>query len=105
MCVIGIRHLGGALSRPPAIPNAVGHRDASYSLTVLTPTEKDVAELRHTILEPWRASVVGRFLNFTYAVLTDDESAEAVDAADHRRLSKLRSRYDTNRRLVANHPL
>src|SRR5439155_12584798 len=35
--VIAIRHLGGALARQPEVPNAIGHRDAAYSLTVLTP--------------------------------------------------------------------
>ena len=42
MCVIGIRHLGGALSPSRRSTNAVGHRDAAYSLTVLTPGNHDV---------------------------------------------------------------
>ncbi|OZM79321.1 FAD-binding oxidoreductase [Pseudonocardia sp. MH-G8] len=36
MCVLGLRHLGGALARPPAVPDAVAHRDAAYLLSVLS---------------------------------------------------------------------
>jgi hypothetical protein len=36
MCVLGLRHLGGALARPPAVPDAVAHRDAPYLLSVLS---------------------------------------------------------------------
>jgi FAD/FMN-containing dehydrogenase len=36
MCVLGLRHLGGAMARPPATPDAVGHRDAPYLLQVLS---------------------------------------------------------------------
>ncbi|MFI5691373.1 FAD-binding oxidoreductase [Kribbella sp. NPDC051586] len=102
MHVIGIRHLGGALTREPEIPNAVGHRDAAYSLTVLTPGK---AGGEQTILEPWRASTVGRFLNFSFATLTPDEIADAYDPGDHTRLTELRRRYDPRRRLWANHQL
>ncbi|RZT14629.1 FAD/FMN-containing dehydrogenase [Kribbella sp. VKM Ac-2569] len=100
MHVIGIRHLGGALARQPEIPNAVGHRDAAYSLTVLTPGKGDDGR---EVLEPWASSTVGRALNFTFAKLTDEEVAEAYD--DHERLVALRRRYDPTRRLHANHQL
>ncbi|MGW6197446.1 FAD-binding oxidoreductase [Kribbella sp. NPDC055110] len=100
MYVIGIRHLGGALARQPEIPNAVGHRDAAYSLTVLTPGMGDAGL---DVLEPWGPSTVGRALNFTFAKLTDEEVAEAYD--DYERLVTLRRRYDPTRRLHANHQL
>ncbi|TCC43367.1 FAD-binding oxidoreductase [Kribbella sindirgiensis] len=100
MHVIAIRHLGGALARPPEVPNAIGHRDAAYSLTVLTPGKGDAGR---DVLEPWTASTVGRALNFTFAKLTDDEIAEAYD--DYERLAALRHRYDPTRRLHASHPL
>lgn len=103
MCVIGIRHLGGALRRPPAVPNAVGHRDAAYSLTVLTPGAADQSTLYRSILEPWRDSTVGRFLNFTFASLSPEEVAAAYD--DYPRLAELSRRYDPDRRLIANHQL
>ncbi|MEV0793736.1 FAD-binding oxidoreductase [Kribbella sp. NPDC050459] len=100
MYVIGIRHLGGALARQPEIPNAVGHRDAAYSLTVLTPGTGDAGR---EVLEPWRASTIGRALNFTFENLTVEEVAEAYD--DYSRLAKIRRRYDPSRRLHPNHPL
>jgi hypothetical protein len=97
--VIGIRHLGGALARPPEIPNAVGHREAAYSLTVLTPRGDTGPE----VLEPWSAAAVGRALNFTFAQLTEAEVAEAYDDDD--RLVALRRRYDPAGRLYPNHRL
>jgi FAD/FMN-containing dehydrogenase len=100
MRVIGIRHLGGALAREPEIPNAVGHRDAAYSLTVLGEPED-----QRTVLEPWKNSTVGRFLNFSFAPLTADEVADAYDPGDYERLTELRRRYDPDRRLHANHQL
>jgi hypothetical protein len=98
--VIAIRHLGGALAREPEIPNAVGHRDAAYSLTVLTPGQGDAAP---EVLEPWRQSTIGRALNFTFMNLSPEEVAEAYD--DHARLTTLKRRYDPARRLQANHQL
>ncbi|MGK4909775.1 FAD-binding oxidoreductase [Streptomyces albus] len=37
MCVLSMRHMGGAFARPPRVPNAVPHRDAGYLLYVLSP--------------------------------------------------------------------
>ncbi|HZX08336.1 FAD-binding oxidoreductase [Kribbella sp.] len=100
MHVIGIRHLGGALARQPEVPNAVGHREAAYSLTVLTPGE---AATPRDVLEPWREATVGRALNFTFEKLTPDEIAEVYD--DYDRLVELRRRYDPQCRLWANHQI
>lgn len=100
MHVIGIRHLGGALSRAPKIPNAVGHREAAYSLTVLTPGKGASAR---EVLEPWREATIGRALNFSFEKLTPEEIAEAYD--DYDRLVDLRRRYDPSRRLHPNHQL
>jgi len=102
-CVVAIRQLGGALSRPPLIPNAVGHRDASYSLTLISPGDDDVTGLHRSILEPWRP--VGRLLNFSGGPLTPAEIREAYEPDVWTRLTELRARYDSDRRLVANHPL
>ncbi|GAA3080557.1 FAD-binding oxidoreductase [Kribbella aluminosa] len=100
MHVIGIRHLGGALARQPEVPNAVGRREAAYSLTVLTPGDGEAAS---EVLEPWREATIGRALNFSFAKLAPEEIAEAYD--DYDRLVELRRRYDPNRRLWANHQL
>ncbi|NUS00116.1 MAG: FAD-binding oxidoreductase [Kribbellaceae bacterium] len=100
MHVIGIRHLGGALARRPEVPNAIGHREAAYSLTVLTPGEGAAAR---EVLEPWREATVGRALNFSFEKLAPEEIAEAYD--DYDRLVELRQRYDPGRRLHPNHRL
>jgi hypothetical protein len=94
MCVIGIRHLGGALAQPAAIANPIGHRDAQYSLTVLSPGEDDVTDVHQAILEPWADRVVGRSLNFSFDRLTGDEIREAFAPADYERLRALKTRYD-----------
>ncbi|HEY3561569.1 MAG TPA: FAD-binding oxidoreductase [Kribbella sp.] len=100
MHVIGIRHLGGALAREPEIPNAVGHREAAYSLTVLTPGKGDADP---AVLEPWCEATIGRALNFSFGKLSREEVAEAYD--DYERLADLRRRYDPSHRLWANHQL
>ena len=101
MCVVGIRHLGGALSRPPAIPNAVAHREAQYALTVLSPGEQDFSTLHRRILEPWTA--IGRQLNFSFGPLTPDQIAEAYDDID--RLRQLRRKLDPTGLLQPNHTI
>jgi hypothetical protein len=103
MCVIGIRHLGGALTQQ--VDNAVGHRHAAYSLTVLSPGNHDATALQRAVLEPWAAFAVGRFLNFTFSPLTPAELREAYEPDAWSRLTELRTRYDAGRRLVANHQL
>ena len=68
MCVLGLRHLGGALARPPAAPDAVAHRDAGYLLSVLSLVDgTDVPGRVHRQLmdavAPW---TVGRSPNFRF---------------------------------------
>jgi FAD/FMN-containing dehydrogenase len=68
MCVVALRHLGGALARPPAVPDAVAHRDAPYLLSVLSLVDgTDVPGRLHRQLmdavAPW---TVGRTPNFRY---------------------------------------
>ncbi|MFI5710147.1 FAD-binding oxidoreductase [Kribbella sp. NPDC051620] len=105
MCVVGIRHLGGALSQKPAVENAIGHRDAQYSLTVLSPGEDDLRAVHDEILAPWSKDAIGRSLNFSMGPLTDDELRYAFEPADHDRLRWLRGVYDPHGLLQANHPI
>ncbi|GAA3570630.1 FAD-binding oxidoreductase [Kribbella ginsengisoli] len=105
MCVVGIRHLGGALSQKPAVENAVGHRDAQYSMTVLSPGEDDLRALHDAILAPWSKDIIGRSLNFSMGPLTDDELRYAFEPADHDRLKWLRGIYDPHGLLQANHSI
>lgn len=96
--VVQLQHLGGALARPPRDGNAVGHRDARYSLSVLSVAEQSeeaAARAFHRRLEeplaPWR---VGRFLNFLFGVADADELREAYEPEAWRRLAGLREAYD-----------
>jgi hypothetical protein len=68
MCVLGLRHMGGALARPPAVPDAAPHRDAPYLLQILSLVDgTDVPGRLHRELmdavAPWTA---GRTPNFRF---------------------------------------
>ena len=103
MCVLGIRHLDGALAQPPAIPNAIGHRDAQYSLTVLTPGKADRSRTHHQILAPAKDRTIGRSLNFSFNKLTEAEVREAYNPTDYDRLKTLKAEYDPTNLLLPNH--
>lgn len=109
MCVIGLRHLGGALARPPRVPNAVGHRDAGYSLMVLSPVAPDGEEVvratHSVVLGPFAGQAVGRSLNFSYGPLSAEEVREGFAPRDYRRLTALKARCDPLGMLHGNHPL
>ncbi|KUJ68403.1 FAD-binding protein [Streptomyces albus subsp. albus] len=104
--VIQVRHLGGALSRPPAAPNAVGHRDARYLLSVLAMSgEGGFEELRaaqQRVFAAMAPVTLGRSLNFLYAVgNTDRDTAGSgsgvrgvYEPADLERLARLKANVD-----------
>lgn len=98
MCVVGLRHLGGALARPPEIANAVGHREAAYLLNALSlvePGEEDKARALHEeVLAPFAADALGRSLNFSYGPLEEDELRSAFAPETYRRLAGLRAACD-----------
>jgi hypothetical protein len=102
-CIVEVRHLAGALSRPPAQANAVGHREANYVARVLSPlltddpedTGTDAARAVHEkAFEPLAPMSIGRCLNFVYGPLTPDEVRTGYDDADYARLTELKGRYD-----------
>jgi FAD/FMN-containing dehydrogenase len=103
MCVVGFRHLGGALARPPAVPNAVGHRDAGYSLSVLSPVPPGEAGLvratHREVLAPWETHAIGRSLNFSFGPLSPEEVADAFAPADYARLTELKTLHDPEGRI------
>ncbi|SFO97942.1 FAD/FMN-containing dehydrogenase [Amycolatopsis arida] len=111
--IVEVRQLGGALARPPAVANAVGHRDAGYLLGFVdplpsaTPTEAEVTEVRRRqrhfehAVAPW--STGGRFLNFLGGDGTTPEiTRTAFTAADHQRLTRLKTHYDPHNLLRRN---
>ncbi len=108
MCVVGIRHLGGALARPPATPNVVGHRDAAYSLMVLSPIEDDldaVVDLHRRLIAPFLPAALGRSLNFSYGALTPAEVREAFDPGVADRIAAVAAALDPAGLLRANQPM
>ncbi|NSC22643.1 FAD-binding oxidoreductase [Streptomyces albus subsp. chlorinus] len=102
MCVLGIRHLGGAFSRPPAVPNAVAHRDAAYLLYVLSPVARpgegpdaDAVRARHDrVLAPAAEHVVGRNANFLYGPQSPQVAQAVYPGETGARLSRLETRCD-----------
>jgi len=106
---VELRHLGGALSRPPRVPNAVGNRDAAFALWIVaigTPEDTAVpmafADRALGELAPW--STGGKYLNF---MSTHDASADLVkpayDADTYTRLEAIKSSYDPTNLFRLNH--
>jgi hypothetical protein len=93
--VAELRAFGGALGRPPAVPNVVGSRGASFVLFTAT---LDVAHnpQRDALLAAMSSWSTGMsFLNF---MGVEDASIEKVRTAytpaDFARLTQLKARYD-----------
>ncbi|GAB3458339.1 FAD-binding oxidoreductase [Streptomonospora sediminis] len=109
MCVVGLRHLGGALARAPRSAGAVGGRGAAYALAVLSPVEpggEQRARARHDeLLAPFAGRAVGRSLNFSFGPLPEAEVRAAFDPDTYRRLGELKARYDPGGVLRAAHPI
>ncbi len=62
--LVELRHLGGALARPPEVPNAIDHRDAAFCLMALTPAGADphARKLLMKAVAPWATG--GVYVNF-----------------------------------------
>ncbi|MGV9787593.1 FAD-binding oxidoreductase [Streptomyces sp. NPDC003435] len=110
-CVLDVRQLGGALGRPAEVPNAVGHRSARYLLRVLMPlmgaTPDEARGAGEKVLGTLAAeSVGGRFQSLVYGGCAEGApAAPATDfweAADHRRLTVLKSEIDPTNMFCCN---
>jgi hypothetical protein len=109
LAFVELRHLGGALSRPPAIPDAVGNRDAAFAFWIVaigTP-EDGAAAMKYADvvlgrLSPW--STGGKYLNF---MSSEDASAQKTRAAysgvDYERLQAIKAEYDPANMFRLNH--
>ncbi|WP_246530879.1 FAD-binding oxidoreductase [Streptomyces bathyalis] len=101
MTVLSLRHMGGALARQPAVPNAVGGRDAGYLLVVLSvldgSSSAELRRLQERVLDavgPW---TVGSNLNFRYgrsAGAVPGGAAAAFSPEDRVRLAALKASAD-----------
>jgi FAD/FMN-containing dehydrogenase len=92
-----LRAWGGALSRPPAVPNAVAGRDAAFSILAITENaNREDRARRDELLDamaPWATG--GAYLNFAGV---EDTSVDAVRRAyrpeDFARLQQVKAAYD-----------
>jgi len=91
-----VRAWGGALSRPPTVPNAVGGRDAAYSLLAISDPVPENRASRDELLdamEPWATGMT--YPNFSGV---EDTTVEAVRRAyrpeDFARLRSIKAVYD-----------
>ncbi|GAA4003130.1 FAD-binding oxidoreductase [Allokutzneria multivorans] len=91
--IVDIRHLGGALSREPEVPNAVGHRAAQYVLRVISPFDGGDPTTVHSgqrkVFDAVRKWTIGRSLNFVYG--STDAEEGSFEPGDLLRLRELRN--------------
>ncbi|MQA79837.1 MAG: FAD-binding protein [Streptosporangiales bacterium] len=98
--LVEVRHLGGALGRPPTVPNAVGNRDAAFLLYVAGVSGPDGAEAVRDCgqlvldrMAPWTTGGVSpNFLGAADA--TPDRVRAAYAPEDYRRLRRVKRAYD-----------
>jgi Berberine and berberine like len=96
IAIVELRHLGGALARPPKLPNAVGNRDAALTIigVALGGPDEITSALAQTEellmrMAPW--STGGRYLNF----MSGAEPVEtAYSAETYQRLRTVKTAYD-----------
>lgn len=112
MCVVSARHLGGALARPPRVPNAVGHRGATHAFTILTFPEGGDASafeaarsLRERAAALFEGRTAGRSTTLAFGAHTPEEVAEAFDPDDRARLLRLAEELDPHRIWHSHRPL
>ncbi|MDT0381297.1 FAD-binding oxidoreductase [Streptomyces sp. DSM 42041] len=93
-CVVQLNPLGGALSRPPRVPNAVGFRGARHLLRLLSPLDgtdtRAVRALHRRLLglvAPW---ALGRSPNFVFGDHPGDPARPEHEPDAAARLERLR---------------
>lgn len=106
--VVELRHLGGRLAHPPAVPNAVGNRGATYALNVISRLERaGITEIRpaherlFAALGPW--STGGRVLNFLNGEADAALVRSAYEPEDYRRLTEIKAAHDPGNLFRLNH--
>ncbi|MER7514967.1 FAD-binding oxidoreductase [Streptomyces sp. NPDC126499] len=98
--MVELRHLGGALSRQPSVPGAVG-RDGAFTLSTLSlPGSPDVVLGR---LARW--STGRRYLNFLAGADTADLAADCFDQETLARLLRVKRHYDPHNVFRLGHAL
>lgn len=91
-----LRAWGGALARPPAWPNAVGGRDAAFSLLAISDPAPESRGRRDAFLETMQPWATG--MTYTNFAGVEDTSVDAVRRAfrpdDFARLQEIKAAYD-----------
>jgi hypothetical protein len=108
--IVEIRQLGGALARPPEVPNAVAHRDAPFQLyaaSVLGDGQDAEVLNAHArlvdVMAPWNTG--HRMLNFMAgAAHTDpDDVRQAFTDEAYARLVAVKTAVDPGNMFRFNH--
>jgi FAD/FMN-containing dehydrogenase len=110
MCVVDIRHIGGAAGRAADVPNSVHRDDSPYLLRILSPFSAEDADVVADVhrrffaaAQPWST---GRALNFVYRPggrLVETELREVYGDAGYDRLCALKAEYDPANTFRVNH--
>ncbi len=110
LILVELRHLGGALARPAAVPNAVAGRDAAFSVLVLGPAVPGLEEAVPAaagavkrVLAPYDAGT--RLVNFLGDTAGPEEVAAAWSPDAAARLIALKHRYDPHALFTSGHAL
>jgi FAD/FMN-containing dehydrogenase len=106
--LIELRHLGGALGRMPGTPNAIGHRDAAFSIVlgmvVLPGQDEKVDRIQRALIDSLRPWDTGAALpNFLGADTQPHQVRAAYSDADYERLRAIKAAYDPRNLFRINH--
>ncbi|MFD7688826.1 bagremycin/ferroverdin biosynthesis FAD-dependent oxygenase BagG/FevA2 [Streptomyces sp. NPDC059781] len=98
--VVELRQLGGAVGRPPEVPNAVDHRDAAFALSTLSLPD-DRPPLVVDGMAAWGTG--RRYLNFLASPDTADLTESGYEPATFARLAEIKAKVDPANLFRFNH--
>ncbi len=109
LVMVELRHLGGALGRPPEVPNAVTGREAAFQVFAAGVGEPDNAAALYASedelfrrLQPWKSDRRG--LNYLFARDTAPDHVRAAFGLDtYQRLARIKHVYDPVNMFRINH--
>ncbi|MFE1440810.1 bagremycin/ferroverdin biosynthesis FAD-dependent oxygenase BagG/FevA2 [Streptomyces sp. NPDC058739] len=98
--VVELRQLGGAVGRPPEVPNAVDHRDAAFALSTLS-----LPDNRPPLVVDGMAawSTGRRYLNFLASPDTAHLAESGYEPATYARLAGIKAQVDPDNLFRFNH--
>lgn len=102
--LVELRAWGGALARPPAVPNAVVGRDAAWSLVAISDPDPAHRAARDRLLDdvaPWGTGT--SYLNFNGVEDTGPDAVRRTYGAEaYDRLRRLKAAHDPDNRFRVN---